>query len=140
MTYQLIDTISNIIISTTIVQNMNTFRVIRRTSNKQYRIIYRDLNKLYEEVITISDNPQSTYPQNSRHLRSFNKKIHGIREKLANASLPSAGGALKVAAAALYMMYMNMLPERRLLAEEQDLDHYKQEFEEWIEKARVSLS
>lgn len=118
---------------------MNTFRVIKRTSNKQHRIIYRDLNKLYDEVITISDNPHVTYPQNSRHLRSFNKKIHSIREKLTNATSPGAGGALKIAAVALYMMYMNMLPERRLLAEEQDLDHYKQEFEEWIEKARTYL-
>lgn len=118
---------------------MNTFKVLRRTQNKSYRTIYRDLNKLYDEVVIISDNPHLTYPQTSKHLRNFNKKIHNMREKLANASTPATGGALKMAAAALYMLYMNMLPERRLLAEEHDMSHYKQEFEEWMTKAKEYL-
>ncbi|EAY28630.1 hypothetical protein [Microscilla marina] len=118
---------------------MNAFKVIKRTSNKQHRIIFRDLTKLYEEVMLLSENPHLTYPQMSQHLRSFNKKIHNIREKLANAPTLSAGGSLKVAAAALYMLYMNMLPERRLIAEEQGFEHYKQEYEEWIQKAKEYL-
>lgn len=125
--------------STTTPKKMKAIKAIRKTNNKQYKTIYRDLNKLYEEAMLVYRKPQITYAENMKRLRNFNKKLHNIREKLRNAPSLSAGGCLKVAAASLYFLYMNTLPEHHPLVHEYDFDHYDQEYKEWMEKSREYL-